>query len=100
MGGTSRVGSMRCSNQFMRQSRWAPVTRPLAPTRAITSPWRTACPSRTRMALRCKKVEDTPWPWSRIRVRPEKNMSGWTRLTTPSAGATTGVPAGAAMSTP
>ena len=40
MGPTISSGSRRSSNQLKRQSRCAPVTRPVAPTLAIGSPWR------------------------------------------------------------
>src|SRR3546814_3019241 len=67
---------MRWSRQFMRQSRCGPVTRPDLPRRATTSSWRTRWPTATSMLSRCRKVELRPWPWSMMRVAPEKYMSG------------------------
>ena len=50
----------------------APVTRPVAPTRAMTSPCFTTCPCFTNILCRCKKLDEIPCPWSRIKVPPEK----------------------------
>ena len=45
-------------------------------------------------------IVPTPKPWLSWIVLPVKNMFSWVRETTPSAAATTGVPDGAAISTP
>ncbi len=57
MAGTISAGSIRASRQFIRQSRCGPVTRPLLPTVATTSPLRTRCPTRALISFKCMSVE-------------------------------------------
>ncbi len=88
------------SNQFIPQCKCGPVARPVAPTAPMTWPFSTRSPTFTSMRDRCRKLELTPWPWSSSRVPPVRYKSGAAKVTTPPAGALTGVPAGAAMSMP
>ncbi len=54
IGGTRSAGSRRWSNQLMRQSRCGPVTRPVAPTLPMASPWRSRAPTSTQTSARCE----------------------------------------------
>ena len=91
---------MRVSNQFIPQCRCGPVERPVEPTAAITWPCSIRSPTFTSIRDRCRKLELMPKPWSSTTVPPVRYRSGSAKLTTPAAGALTGVPLGAAMSMP
>ena len=79
---------------------YGPDARPVAPTAPTRAPCFTSAPTATSMRLKWMKVELRPWPWSMTSVPPVRRRSGLAKVTTPSAGATTALPSGAATSTP
>src|SRR5262249_21901333 len=97
--GRNRAGSTRALLRLTVQCKCGPVTRPVLPTRPMRSPRATRSPLITSTRLRWLYIVTTPCPWSSTTERPLKKKSP-VSITTPAAGATIGVPSGAAMSSP